>query len=230
MRRPAVQLQHAYQYLQFEAGKKVGINMKAYREGQHKLECKKFEKFLVALKRKLVATLSDDQTALLEWDFGTADSCSLGTISKTWAEYADMAETEEKDLPVILSVNDVFFNKSRNPDLEWALHLPMKICSPMLILSNQNKKDPSVNELNREGHDIFQFNVQLSVNKPAPKQKKRKIEETLLGSDNLDSDFVGEADAEEGEIVAATPLPLPEAADPPIPRLTRGKRAAEPSY
>src|SRR3546814_15057013 len=90
----------------------------------------------------------------------------------------------------------------------------MRICSPMLLLASNTRKDPSNNELNREAHDLFQFNVDVSVNKPPPKQKKRKIEETILGADNLDSDFVCKANGEEeGEIVAGNPLPMPEAAE-----------------
>src|SRR3546814_19351021 len=37
---------------------------------------------MVALKHKLVGTLSDDQTALLEYDFGTADTCQLPTRAR----------------------------------------------------------------------------------------------------------------------------------------------------
>lgn len=63
----------------------------------------------------------------------------------------------------------------------------------------------------------------MTVQKPCPnpkkrkKRKKRKIEETLFGADNLDNDFVGEAE----EQVAETPLAMPEPAEPPIPRFTR---------
>src|SRR3546814_7009717 len=54
IKRPAVQLQHLYEYLVFEAKNNVTINFKAYRAGPHRAECKNYDKFFFALKRKLV--------------------------------------------------------------------------------------------------------------------------------------------------------------------------------
>lgn len=44
---------------------------------------------MASMKRKLVDTLSDGQTALLEYDFSTADTCQLGAINRTSSEYAE---------------------------------------------------------------------------------------------------------------------------------------------
>ena len=142
MRRPAVHLQHAFEYLHFEPGKRFSIDMKAYREGKHKSECKKLDKWLIAIRRKFVEALPEQQQALLEWEFGTGNSCQLGTLPKHWEEYGEQNYVHPSELPVILCINAPFFRKSDNPDLEWALHLPFKICSPNLLLSRPSNKDP----------------------------------------------------------------------------------------
>lgn len=198
--------------------------MKANPERRHKNECKQLGRFLIALKKQLVDPLSNDQTALLKYDFSTADTCGLGTMGKTWAEYAEQAEVQVSELPVILSVNEVFFNKTRNPDLELWLHLPMTIRSPHAAAQQRQQEGPKCGRTQPRGSTTIPVQRQVTVQKPDPKPKKRKVEETLLGPDTLDSDCVGEADAEKGEIVAETPLPMPEAAEPPVPRLTRAKR------
>jgi len=48
MRKAAVHLQHAYEHLKFEPNKGLSIDMKAFREGPHKAECRKLDKWLIA--------------------------------------------------------------------------------------------------------------------------------------------------------------------------------------
>lgn len=120
---------------------------------------------------------------------------------------------EEKDLPAILAVNEVFFCKTRNPDLEWALHLPMRLCSPMLLLARPSNRDPTDNALDQQAKSLFSFNTTIAVTKPA--SKKRKLEEDATSAEDCAG---GE------EVLAQVPLPLPEPEEIVVPRLTRGKR------
>lgn len=77
MRKPAVRLQHAYEYLKFEPGKKLSIDMKAYREGRHKESA------------------------------GSSTSGSSPSRRSSWMlsqEYAEQNNLAPSELPVIVSI------------------------------------------------------------------------------------------------------------------------------
>jgi hypothetical protein len=189
-----------------------------FRSGKHKSEARKLDKFWMAIKEKLVAALPEEAKAMLEWEFPSANVLTLGSLPKTWEEYADMCELEPHELPVILQTHDVHFRQSSNPDLQWALHLPFKICSPNLLLSRPSNKDPSDNALNQEAEAVFSFSTTIAVKKP-PAPKKRKADGDASGAEE------GEVEQAAGEeILAQVPLPLPEPEEI-VPRLTRTRRA-----
>jgi hypothetical protein len=172
MRKSAVHLQHD---LKFEPKKKVSIDMKAYREeGRHKSECRKLDKWLIAVKKKFVDALPVEQQVLLEWDFGSADSCSLNNLHKSWEEYAEAADLPPSELPAIVSINEPFFRKSNKDDFEWALHLPMRICSPLLLLNRSTYSDPSERDYNREANALFNFSTFIAAKKPPSVKSNKK--------------------------------------------------------
>jgi hypothetical protein len=41
---------------------------------------------------------------------------------------------------------------------EWALHLPMKICSSLILLNRSINSDPSDKEINERAKALFTFN------------------------------------------------------------------------
>lgn len=223
MRRPAVHLQHAYEHLKFERKKRVSIDMKAYRKGRHKSECKKLDKLLLVIKKKFVDALPEGQQVLLEWEFGTGNSCSLNNLHKTWDEYAEAAGVEPSELPVVVSINEPFFRKSDKQDFEWAIHIPMRICSPMILINRPTYSDPTERDFNREAKALFSFSTSIAVKKPpAPPKtaKKRKAEGDASGAEE------GDAEQTAGEeLLAQVPLPLPEPEEVAVPRLTRARRA-----
>lgn len=197
MRKPAVRLQHVFEYVKVDPDKKFSIEG----EGRHKSECKKLEKWVIAIKKTFVDALPAAQQAVLEWDFGTGNTCSLGTLPKTWEEYAEANGLEQSELPVILYINAPYFRKSDNPDLEWAIHFPFKICSPNLLLSRPSNKNPSDSALNEAAKALFDFSTTIAVKRP-PTIKKRKAEGDATGAEEVE---VEQAAGE--EILAQVPLP-----------------------
>mgnify|MGYP007032597475 CR=1 FL=1 len=110
-------------------------------------------------------------------------------------------------------MNDDFFNTSSNPDMQYAIHLPMHICSPLLVLNRPSKSKNADNEFNAAALQTLQFRTAFVAPKPVHAPKKRKIE------------AVSDEEEEVSEkILAQEPLPLPEPEEPPTLRLTRAKR------
>lgn len=130
----------------------------------------------------------------------------------------EMNGLEPSDLPVIMCINEPFFRKNSNPDLEWATHLPMKVCSLNLVLSPK-RRDSTESDFNREAQSLFSFATTILANKP-PASKKCKAEEVASG----EGDEVDTGVAPEDEIFTQVPLPLPEPEELPVPRLTRSRR------
>lgn len=67
------------------------------------------------MKKDFVHAVFEIQQALLEWDFGTANSCSLGGFVNSWNNYVDRAELALSELPIVLSINEPFLRKSNHP-------------------------------------------------------------------------------------------------------------------
>lgn len=172
--------------------------MKAYRKSKFgKTECKRFDDWLIAIKKKFVDALPVEQQTLLRWEFGTGNTSTLGNLPKTWEEYAEQNNLAPQELLVILSVSTPYFRKSGNPDLEWDLHFPMKICFPHLLLSRPSNRDPTENALDAQAKALFSLNTSIAVMKP-PASKKRKLEEVVSGAE--DCAATGE------EVLAQVPL------------------------
>jgi hypothetical protein len=177
----------------------------------------------MAIKEKLVAALPEEAKAMLEWEFPSANVLTLGGLPKT---------SSHMRLPVILQIHDVYFRQSSNPDLQWALHLPQKIRSPLLLLSRNKQRNPTDAALIKEAAALFQFKTVVWCKKP-PANKKHKVSEATSGEEGEWPVAAAEAALEEGEaaakegeeVLAQAPLPLPEpVAEVPALRLTRARR------
>jgi hypothetical protein len=67
---------------------------------------------------------------------------------------------------VIVSIHEPFFRKSGDKDFEWDMHLPIRICSPMLLLNRLTYSDATERDFNREAKALFNFSTSIAATKP----------------------------------------------------------------
>lgn len=114
-----------------------------------------------------------------------------------------MTEVEQQDLRVIVGSQGNFFNENRSENANWALHLSMRIYSPLLMLNRATTKGPTENEINASVRKaLTALQAMKPVSSKVASTKKHKI-----GEEDTSSEEHGE------DTLAQEPLPLPEPAD-----------------